>query len=420
MRHTRLPEASFSPRRVSLDPEPRSVGVARRAVDDLLRSTSLEELADTATLLVSELVTNAVLHTATPVELRCSAGPDWVLVEVCDRSPVRPSLRNYDDDAMTGRGLAMVELLADAWGVEPEGRGKKVWFRLGAEDTEAAPEAQRTEVGMDLEHFEVFFLNAPTALLLHTVQYGDSVLRELALTALAKEVRPPTEPAWQGAHVDLGPLLRAVESSEARGESSSDLTVLMPVGSGGAALERLTLIEEADQLAREGRLLSAPTLPELGACRHWLLSQIALQEEGQPPRAWRMPDDLSSRTNCASLPSGCAETLEALTIATILADDGDRIIYANAVACRLLGWDDGGLIGERLLTIIPPELRERHLTAFGRYLVTGRPRTAGRNLRVEALQRDGGRIPVDLTISAVDLGDGRLTFRGQLSPPADH
>lgn len=417
-------------RRVVLDPQPQSAGVARGIVSDLLAEHDLAALEDTATLLVSELVTNALLHTATPIGLRCAVGLGWLVVEVADGSPVRPSVRNYDAEAMTGRGLGLVELLAEGWGVNSDGRGKTVWFRLVSGDAEPPPAIPSTDAGpaagsedhaeaeprRDAGTFEVRFLAAPTELLLSTVQYGDSVLRELALASISASEGPDGSPLWMGVTVDLGPLLAATEDAHSDGLARADLTATFPAGSGPVALERLALIEEADRMARDGLLLSPPTLPELGACRRWLLSQIALQEEGSDATPWELPDELPLGPTMTRVSDVDMRALDGLATGAVLADDSNRILYANPAAAALLGWDREDLVGQRLVAIIPPELRERHLAAFGRYLVTRQPRMLDRPMIVPALRRDGSRVEVSLTLRTHDLGDGRSTFRGDLRP----
>lgn len=101
-----------------------------------LRGTLCPELAldarDEAVLLVSELVTNAVRHGGPPivVELAC-AGPRGLGVRVSDGSPQLPALRHGDLSEESGRGLALVDLVSDGWGIEPGTSGKTVWFVLG-------------------------------------------------------------------------------------------------------------------------------------------------------------------------------------------------------------------------------------------------------------------------------------------------
>jgi anti-sigma regulatory factor (Ser/Thr protein kinase) len=113
--------------RAVLRPEPRSAGLARRLVAEACAAAASSADADTAALLTTELVTNALVHAGTDVEMVVEAGPDGVRVEVRDGDPRLPERRDYDEDATTGRGGLLVEALADAHGaaVVP-GVGKRV------------------------------------------------------------------------------------------------------------------------------------------------------------------------------------------------------------------------------------------------------------------------------------------------------
>jgi PAS domain S-box-containing protein len=95
--------------------------------------------------------------------------------------------------------------------------------------------------------------------------------------------------------------------------------------------------------------------------------------------------------------------------AVIAADEHGMIVFANAAAERLLGWDDGGLVGQPLVAIQPERLRDAHRGGFKRYLDTRVPRLLGRPVRVPALRRDGAEVDVELVISAHPLdGQGEL------------
>lgn len=118
---------------LDLAPNPASVGEARRFTVDTLRRWGRDDLTTSGALLVTELVTNAILHARTMVRVMLERGADFVRVEVRDGSPIRPALRNHGLDATTGRGLALVSKLADSWGVDVDGAGKVVWAEL-AED----------------------------------------------------------------------------------------------------------------------------------------------------------------------------------------------------------------------------------------------------------------------------------------------
>ena len=116
---------------------PASAGMARRFVEAALTDVGLDDLSYTATLLVSELVANAVLHTGdTPIEVVVRPTAERVRIEVHDGSPVLPVRKNYSNMSGTGRGLVLVERMAVQWGAEPTTNGKMVWFEL---DEGAAP-----------------------------------------------------------------------------------------------------------------------------------------------------------------------------------------------------------------------------------------------------------------------------------------
>ena len=120
-------------------------GLARRLVVDALESTTVGfAVVETAELLTSELVTNAVIHGGSPTELCLSVSDGSVRVEVTDHCADHPVLRRRSVEAIGGRGLVIVDDLADQWGVVsiPDD-GKTVWFELRA----AADERARSTPG---------------------------------------------------------------------------------------------------------------------------------------------------------------------------------------------------------------------------------------------------------------------------------
>jgi anti-sigma regulatory factor (Ser/Thr protein kinase) len=86
------------------------------------------EVLEDAVLLVSELVTNSVLHGGPPVVVAVDCTGDELQVRVRDGSPYRPAPREAGDEDESGRGLALVAEMSDDWGVDPEPDGKHVWF----------------------------------------------------------------------------------------------------------------------------------------------------------------------------------------------------------------------------------------------------------------------------------------------------
>ena len=115
---------------VELPPEPASASRARQLARERLRVVCSPEALDTVALLVTELVTNAILHARTPLQLLIETRPHHVRVCVEDASPQAPELRHYATDAVTGRGLALVEHLATSWGVDRTPTGKAVWCEI--------------------------------------------------------------------------------------------------------------------------------------------------------------------------------------------------------------------------------------------------------------------------------------------------
>jgi anti-sigma regulatory factor (Ser/Thr protein kinase) len=129
-------KAAHSGLRAELPAQPGSVGQARSAVRRALATWGMPELSGDAELLASELVANAVEHAdGTPISfsLRCQAdagGHTAVVCEVSDSSPALPRARRSGPDAERGRGLAIVDALATASGVQIGPAGKTAWFRL--------------------------------------------------------------------------------------------------------------------------------------------------------------------------------------------------------------------------------------------------------------------------------------------------
>lgn len=114
--------------RIELPAEPSSVALARQFVRDILKTPAWNDLTDVVTLLTSELVTNAIRHAQSPctVQLRATSGS--VRVEVLDESPAPVALRQASPEAESGRGIELVDVLAQSWGMAPLARGKAVWF----------------------------------------------------------------------------------------------------------------------------------------------------------------------------------------------------------------------------------------------------------------------------------------------------
>jgi anti-sigma regulatory factor (Ser/Thr protein kinase) len=109
---------------------PASVGVARDVVRDELGRWGAAALVEDCALIVSELATNAVRHGGTAFAFRIAADDVGVHGEIFDTGAGLPTVREPDLDASGGRGMMIVDLLADEWGVVRTPRGKSVWFLM--------------------------------------------------------------------------------------------------------------------------------------------------------------------------------------------------------------------------------------------------------------------------------------------------
>lgn len=131
--------------RIQLQPRPESVAAARRWSVQQAERAGLGSLRDTVALLVSEVVSNVVLHARTPCELSLDTGEHRMRVEVRDDSSALPSepgvTSAVDIWSSSGRGMVLVEALSEAHGSAPlPGGGKVVWFQL-AEPSESTTDA---------------------------------------------------------------------------------------------------------------------------------------------------------------------------------------------------------------------------------------------------------------------------------------
>ena len=110
-----------------------AVAEARAFVSSALRRWELDSLVTDATLLTSELVTNAVLHARTDLTVSVAVADGAAEIGVTDSSPKLPRARTAARTSEGGRGLQLVEQVAEDWGVVPVDGGKQVWFALAVD-----------------------------------------------------------------------------------------------------------------------------------------------------------------------------------------------------------------------------------------------------------------------------------------------
>lgn len=118
---------------VVLAPAAAAVALARSAVRDVCGRAGLDvATCDDAVLLTSEIVTNAFTHGRSDARLRADADQQAIVVQVADDNSRHPTAVPRDVNALDGRGIHIVDLLAARWGVRDDPFGKTVWFEVRA------------------------------------------------------------------------------------------------------------------------------------------------------------------------------------------------------------------------------------------------------------------------------------------------
>ncbi len=117
--------------RTTLPPNAASPAAGRRFVADVLWQRGFStDVIDDAVLLTSEAVTNAVVHAGTPIDVVVTVDAAMARIEVHDGHPGIPVVRTAAPDAASGRGLRVIEALAEEWGVNHSGDGTCLWFEM--------------------------------------------------------------------------------------------------------------------------------------------------------------------------------------------------------------------------------------------------------------------------------------------------
>ncbi|MDP8954538.1 MAG: ATP-binding protein [Actinomycetota bacterium] len=293
-------------RSTTLEADPVSVSAARRFVVEALVASGRPGDADTVELLVSELVTNAVLHARSRTELVVQVEGETLRVEVRDTSCNVPTVRAHGRESETGRGLELVELLSDRWGAEldegPEagGDGKSVWFELALDEPISAFPDDEPDAGREVapgrhgSPSRVCLEGVPLALLRASREHQDGLTREFVLMTLedadvsavpARLVELSEDMAGRFAG-ETAFLDAQVDEAEQRGDASVDLSMELAPEASDVIAEVVLLLEEADRYCAEGALLTLAASEEVRTFRRWWSTEIAAQLRGGAPKRW--------------------------------------------------------------------------------------------------------------------------------------
>ncbi|HEV2368631.1 MAG TPA: SpoIIE family protein phosphatase [Acidimicrobiales bacterium] len=338
---------------------------ARHAVIEL----GYEGLTDDVELVVSELVTNAILHAGGLRAFNVRPVDGGVRLEVRDDSPDAPVLGWLSPDSMTGRGLRLVASIASRFGAEPDGAGKNVWaevtgasgaipdldadelIRLWADDPAVAP------------RYHVVLGEVPTDLLLAAKAHVDSLVREFALadagarSGVTEEMVP-----------DLSTLVdvvmhrfvaardaikrQALAAAEA-GHSHASLELDLDVDDADAAEDYMHALDALDEYCRAARLLTLETPPQHRVFRHWYIDELVRQPRelsaGKDPapamtferRLLHEIDHVASARMAAERTARLYEVARALVGASAPEEVASAVLEQGVAALRASG---GGLL----------------------------------------------------------------------------
>ncbi|MFE5209487.1 SpoIIE family protein phosphatase [Streptomyces sp. NPDC056600] len=403
-------------------PRPASVGEARRFVRKVLGQDA-GETCEVAELLVDELVSNAVLHARSVVEVTIRPREDRTEIRVSDERSglgLMPQ-QEFHPFAATGQGLSLVQRLATRYGVESGGGRKTVWFEVGPASTPPVPSSWGTAAQDPGPRRTVTLIDLPGSLYTASHRNRHELLRELALAAFGGDtlgVRPEDlAVAHDANHMISVWVTAALERQPPSEVGTSTLTLSVPADASPSVLVLRQVLDQAEEAARDGRMLARPAVPAVRALRSWLFGQIAGQLAGGHPTAWTVVPRDPTPGPLETVPFDPVQVRDSRT-PTVAADEENRIVAVNAAAAGMLGWEPDALVGRRLLTIIPEHLRQRHKEAFTSLLFTGRARILGRSVPLPALHRDGRQVPIRLVIQTQHTADGRTLFVAHLIPRA--
>jgi anti-sigma regulatory factor (Ser/Thr protein kinase) len=305
----------------ALTPGPRGVSDARRWAAQVLTEIDRPELVESASISVSEVITNALLHAEQPVSVRLRGTREHPRIEVRDGSRKPPDLPDLDgnpeDDLLLtfGRGLSIVARVSSAWGADIDEEGKIVWFvpRVELSEgrgvqgiiTELQP-LQREDPPLVDDPVDVTLLGLPLPEMKSNRMHLRELRRELRLLAMGHEANYPLAASLSRFFAELDATfwrgLRDERLSTALldEEDELDLTITVPRAAGDEFQRFIELLELADAFCRQERLLTLARTPEQVAFQTWMFGEFVRQTHGADALPWRPPGPAVSRHQSVS------------------------------------------------------------------------------------------------------------------------
>ena len=412
-----------------LPAEPMTVGHARRAVRDALDAVGADHLRDVAELVVSELVTNAVVHAGTRVSLQITVESTAIRVEIADGSTHLPIRRTWTDTAGTGRGLRIVDEHADRWDAYLTEGGKVVWFEIGELSTPLLHLPPAPVPALEPGVIDVTLLDMP--LLMHWAwqEHAATLLREHLLYALERDPRALDD------HASASTALSILNEHLPRPQLPTDPDELMASSVEPAVTaERISLYVPADSLqhfavlddllaravaaAENGELLSPPTQPEMTEMRKWLCGEVAGQAQAADPKPWRAKIDVRAGLDPDTAEARVYRELSESGEAMIVTDDTSVIVAVTTSVVAFLGYDrESDLLGQRILAVVPERFHQAHIAGTTLHVTNGRDTLLNLWITVPVVRADGTEVPVALHVASRRLEEDFPVFIAHMRLP---
>ena len=420
---------------VALEADPRNVSRARSILRDAMLRSGADDLIDSATLLLSEIVTNAFVHAGTQVQIRIWSTYDALRVEVDDGGARVPARRHYAENAGTGRGLQLMDDVADRWGTHARSSGKTVWFELGdlhaGQATRPAGGGAPTGDSLGDPAGVRFVTLRHVPLLMHGAwqEHAASLLREYLLQVLgddddifdkhaqaseAMSLLSDQIPAPQLSAEADALMADAIEPNV----TADEIVLSLPVASIRHFGTLDALLRSAIAEARAGRFLSPPTQPEIGEMRQWICSEVARQTGGDTTATpWLARTDVRATLADQATLTATYSHLAAVDEPMLASDEASIIVAASRPALHLLGYHDADeLLGRRVIAVMPSRFHQAHIAGTTLHATNGRDNLLGVPITVPMVRADGTEVPVRMEVRSQRLDDDHRVFIARFRP----
>ncbi len=395
----------------------------------------LETWLDDAQLGVSELVTNALVHVGSVIGVRVNTSPDRARIEVSDESSHPPAPRHYSTSSGTGRGLRLIDVLADRWGVDIDDSRKAVWFELGPQTPPPARAAGPSGVVIAPTNDTVVvdLLNFP--LLMHQAwqEHASALLRELLLVDLDDEIKAPFERHAQASDAmnllhEQVPAPELLDDPEAimasaiePGVSAPRVSLRLPRASLPHFRTLDDMLAEATALAASGSLLVSPTQPEIQEMRHWICTQVHRQSAGAHlPDPWAPDTDATRQVGFQTGTDWDDRQVTESERALIATDEVGVIMAVSPGAAAFLRYSAAeDLVGRRIIRIIPARYHQAHIAGIARHMTNGRDALIGVPITLPIVRGDDSEEPVSLIVESHPLPHEHRLFVAEFFVASD-